>query len=460
MSFALKLMLTLVLTVVVAVGAVAFLANLSADQSFQDYVSMERRPQLETLLPALQDYYATRGSWAGAEDVLSTALPGGMGMGMGRGQGRGAQMGAMMAGGLIIADSQGRVVVDPTGESEGQRLGARVLRRGLLIESGGRVAGYLITRSGSSEQAYIGGLNRSILLAGATASLVAILLGLLLTRTVVKPLQVVRDAARRIGSRDLAYRVPVTTNDEVGDLARQFNDMAAALERDEELRRRMVADIAHELRTPLTVIRGQVEALQDGVFELTPDNVGPIHDQVLVLGRLVDDLRDLALAEAGRLPLELSDVDLFVLASRTMASFQPQAQARHVSLTLEEGDGPACVRADAQRLGQVLANLMSNALRHTPEGGGIMLRVWGDKQAVLLNVSDTGPGIEEKDLPFVFDRFYRGDRSRSRIEGGTGLGLAIARQIVEAHGGQISVSSPPNEGASFTISLPASTSGA
>jgi signal transduction histidine kinase len=454
MSFALKLMLTLAITVVVAVGAVAVVVNLAADQHFQDYVWMERRPQLLALLPALQEHYEVQGSWAGVEDILSAALPGNMGMG--RRQGRGPQMGMGSSGSLMVADDQGLVIADPAGESGGQSLSARVLERSLPIESGGRVVGYLVTSSGASEQTFIESLNRSILFAGTAASLVAILLGLLLTRTVVKPLQVLRDAARRIGSRDLVYRVPVTSDDEVGDLARQFNDMAAALERDENVRRRMMADIAHELRTPLTVIRGQVEALQDGVFELTPDNVSPIHDQVLLLSRLVDDLRDLALAEAGRLPLEFGQVDLGELSSRVVASFQPQAQARHISLNINRGAELPLVQADDQRLKQVLANLLSNALRHTPEGGSISLRLGTEKQKVLVTVSDTGPGIEEKDLPFVFDRFYRGDRSRSRTEGGVGLGLAIARQIVEAHGGEISVASPPHQGASFTVRLPAS----
>jgi len=315
--------------------------------------------------------------------------------------------------------------------------------------------GYLITSSSSSEQTFVAALNRSLLVAGLVAGLVAILLGLLLTRTVVKPLQTLRDAARRIGSRDLAYRVPVTSDDDVGELARQFNDMAAALERDEELRRRMMADIAHELRTPLTVIQGQVEALQDGVFELVPANIAPIHDQVIILSRLVNDLRDLALAEAGRLPLEFGQVDIGGLITRVVASFQSQAQARRIALRVDGEVALPPVCADAQRLGQVLANLLSNALRHTPEGGSIEVKTWGEEGAVCFSVSDTGPGIEAADLPFIFERFYRGDRSRSRTEGGAGLGLAIARQIVDAHGGQISVQSPPQQGARFTVRLPA-----
>jgi signal transduction histidine kinase len=453
MSFALKLMLTLALTVLVAVGTVAVLVNMSADQHFQDYVWMERRPQLLTLVPTLQEHYEAQRNWAGVEDVLSSAMPGGMGMA--RRQGRGSAQVGMENSGLMVADAQGRVVVDPTGEAQGQRLSARVLGRSLPIESGGRIVGYLVTSSGSSEQAFIEGLNRSILLAGAAASLVTILLGVLLTRTVVRPLRVVRDAARRIGLRDLAYRVPVTSDDEVGDLARQFNDMAAALERDEELRKRMMADIAHELRTPLAVIRGQVEALQDGVFELTPGSITPIHDQVLLLGRLVDDLRDLALAEAGRLPLEVDQVDTGGLISRVVASFQSQVHAKQVRLGIEVAAALPVVCADAQRLEQVLANLLSNALRHTPEGGSIEVKAWGEGQDVLFAVTDSGPGIASEDLPFVFDRFYRGDRSRSRTDGGAGLGLAITRQIVEAHGGQISVLSPPRQGASFTVRLPA-----
>lgn len=280
------------------------------------------------------------------------------------------------------------------------------------------------------------------------------LLGLALTRSLVKPLRMVRDAARRIGAGELTYRVPITSRDEIGDLARQFNEMAEALERDERLRRQMMADIAHELRTPLSVIRGQVEALQDGVFELSPENLKPIHDQTLLLGRLVEDLRDLALAEAGRLPLERTEVSLERLIRRIVEAFQPRAQEKGLALSVELPEALPPVQADAQRLEQVLENLLSNALRYTPAGGTVNVRAWEEPQWVVFTVEDTGTGIAAEDLPHIFERFYRADKARSRADGGTGLGLSIAKQLVEAHGGRISAESAPGKGTRFTVRLP------
>jgi signal transduction histidine kinase len=282
---------------------------------------------------------------------------------------------------------------------------------------------------------------------------VALLLGVLLIRTLSKPLRDVRAATRRLAAGDLSYRVPITTHDELGDVARQFNEMAAALERDEQLRQRLMADIAHELRTPLTVIRAQVEALGDGVFPLTPENIAPIHDQTIVLGRLVDDLRVLALAEAGRMPLERGEVDLAALARRAVESFAPQAQDKGLRLAYEGEAALPPISADAQRLAQVLGNLLSNAIRHTPPDGSVTVHAWADAQGTHMAVRDTGCGIAPEDLPHLFERFYRADRARSRADGGTGLGLAIAKQLVEAHGGKIAVESTVGVGTTFTITL-------
>jgi signal transduction histidine kinase len=286
------------------------------------------------------------------------------------------------------------------------------------------------------------------------AGVLAILLGLILTRSLVKPLRVVRDAARRIGAGELSHRVPVTTRDEIGDLATQFNEMAEALERDEQLRRQMMADIAHELRTPLSVIRGQVEALQDGVFALSPENIAPIHDQTLLLGRLVEDLRDLALAEAGRLPLERAEVAVDKLVRRVVEAFQPRAREKGLALSAELPESLPPALADAQRLEQVLGNLLSNALQHTPQGGAITVRAWGEPGWVSLAVQDNGAGIAAEDLPHIFERFYRSDKTRSRANGSTGLGLSIAKQLIEAHGGTIRVESTPGKGSTFTVRVP------
>jgi len=453
-SFALKLILALVLTVFVAVVVVAIPVNFSASRQFENYVVLGMRPWMRVLLPLLEEYYTAQGSWTGVEKVLlENARPG---MGPQRGAGMGMQSAEGMN--ILLADTQGLVMGDTAGRYEGKKLSRAVLQQGLPIQVSGRTVGYLLSSSGPREEEFRTKLNQSILLAGGVAGVLAILLGLILTRSLVKPLRVVRDAARRIGAGELSHRVPVASRDEIGDLAAQFNEMAEALERDEQLRRQMMADIAHELRTPLSVIRGQVEALQDGVFALSAENIAPIHDQTLLLGRLVEDLRDLALAEAGRLPLECAEVAVDRLIRRVVEAFQPRAREKGLALSAELPESLPPALADAQRLEQVLGNLLNNALQHTSQGGTITVRAWEEPGRVSFAVQDNGVGIAAEDLPHIFERFYRSDKARSRANGSTGLGLSIAKQLIEAHEGTISVESAPGKGSTFTVRLPQSNS--
>jgi signal transduction histidine kinase len=256
--------------------------------------------------------------------------------------------------------------------------------------------------------------------------------------------------------------VRVEADDEIGDLGQAFNQMAAELERAEVLRRQMTADIAHELRTPLSVIQGNVEALQDGLFPLTLEALEPIQTKTELLGRLVEDLRNLALAEAGQLPLDRQPTDLASLAEGAVTAFQPAAEAKGITLGLIAPPGLPPADADPQRIEQVLVNLLSNALRHTPAGGRVEIELASAaSNRLTLRITDTGPGIPPEALPNVFERFYRVDRGRGRGEGGdgTGLGLAVARSIVEAHGGIIKVENAPGRGASFWFALPATLPG-
>ena len=448
--FSLKLMLTLGLTVLVAAGAVAVLARLSAEQQFAAYVSPGLNQREAALLPTLVAYYGEHGEWDDVSEILGEDDED---HGWGAGQrGWGASAGAGAA--LTLADPGGEVEFDSSGLYPSHNVSASILKQAQPIEYQGRTVGYLLTGRGPRELAFTQNLTASIVGAGVLAGLVALLLGLLLTRAVVRPLRVVRDAAQRLGAGDLSSRVPVTSGDEIGDLARQFNEMAATLEGDEALRRKLMADVAHELRTPLAVLRAQVEALQDGVFEPTPENLTPLLQQTTLLGRLVDDLRDLALAESGQLHLERDEVDLGALLRRVVGAFQAQAGEKGVALTVETPAGPLTVCADAQRLEQILGNLLSNALRHTPSGGAVTVRGWPEGTGASFSVEDTGSGIAPQDLPHLFERFYRTDPARARADGGTGLGLSIAKQLVEAHGGTITVRSEVDRGSTFIVQLP------
>jgi two-component system OmpR family sensor kinase/two-component system sensor histidine kinase BaeS len=303
-------------------------------------------------------------------------------------------------------------------------------------------------------EAFLSQVRASLTWAALLAAALSLVLGILISRLLTAPLGRLTRAAQAVADGDLSQRVDAQSKDEIGELGRAFNGMTASLAEAEALRKNLMADVAHELRTPLTVVQGNLQAILDGVYPLEMAQVASLYDETRLLTRLVDDLHELALADAGQLRLEREPVDLGLLARTAVDSLAPAAEAAGVTLTLKVDEHAPTVVGDAGRLAQVLRNLLSNALRHTPAGGRLSVRVASTGGDALLEVSDTGTGIPPEDLPHVFDRFYRSEKSRGRGTGGAGLGLAIARQLVAAHGGQIQVTSPPGQGATFTITLP------
>ena len=274
---------------------------------------------------------------------------------------------------------------------------------------------------------------------------------------IATPLASVMAAADRVAEGDLSTRVPERGPGDFGRLARSFNRMIEELERADQQRRNLTADVAHELRTPLHIIQGNLEGVLDGVYEPTSEHINTTLDETRLLARLVDDLRTLSLAEAGQLPLMWEQVDVAELLADVSTSFSGQAEAAGIDLRVETEGGPSdlTITGDVGRLDQVLSNLLANALRYTPAGGVVTTQAQPTDGGVRIVVRDTGEGIPADDLPFIFDRFWRGDRSRSHTGGaGSGLGLAIARQLVQAHGGRIGVKSQPGQGTAFTIDLP------
>jgi signal transduction histidine kinase len=336
-----------------------------------------------------------------------------------------------------------------------------------VLHQGQETIGYLFVEGGSTftlndERQLVSRLSRAALTAGLVAAALSLLLAILLSIGLLRPIRALTQAATRLAHRDLSQRVQVRGDDEVAQLGRTFNQMADSLQRAENSRREMTADIAHELRNPLAVQRANLEALQDGVFPLTPESLDPILEQNLLLTRLVDDLRTLALADAGQLELQVTPTDFPALVRRVCERFTAQANASQVRLSLDVSSGVAdngaahSLRLDPLRVEQILNNLLSNALRHTPQGGKVTVRLDSDEHRARLSVRDSGPGIPPEALPAVFERFFRADRSRSRSEGGTGLGLAIARQLAEAHGGSLNAANHPEGGAEFCLTLPGS----
>ena len=288
-----------------------------------------------------------------------------------------------------------------------------------------------------------------------TTLIVAVVAGGLLGRGLSLPIERLVTATKAIGSQELTHRVKVTGAQEIRDLADNFNQMTASLAHSEQLRRNMMADVSHELLTPLTVLQGNLRAILDDVYALDKEEIGKLYAQNKLLIHLVRDLRQLSQAEAGQLPLHITSVDINTLTKATSAIFVPLAQEKNITIDLALAAQLPNVAGDADRLRQVLHNLLANALRHTPEGGQITISTVLLQDEIHLAIADTGDGITPELLPHVFDRFYRSEAGLRRDSGGAGLGLAISNAIVRAHNGHITASSAGiNQGSTFCICLP------
>jgi signal transduction histidine kinase len=307
---------------------------------------------------------------------------------------------------------------------------------------------------GAPEFRFLMQLRRATWLAALTGILAAVILGAVLARYVTAPLRQIASAAARVGRGDLTGDLPVPSEDELGRLALAFNAMTADLRRLEEHRKHMTADIAHELRNPLAVLQANLEGMLDGIVEASPERLAALHTQVRLLGRLVDDLRDLSLAQAGRLVLNRADTDIRALATDAVAVMLPRAQEKGVALRREFAADVPRISVDRDRILQVIHNLLDNAIRHTPGGGSVTVGLGVIGQDVHLTVHDTGSGIPPEELDRVFERFYRLDAARARASGGAGLGLAVVKSLVDAHGGRVWVTSGPGQGTSFAVALP------
>jgi signal transduction histidine kinase len=297
-------------------------------------------------------------------------------------------------------------------------------------------------------------VNWTLLITAVMAGIAAITLTVILSRRILHPVAALTLAARRMERGDLDQRVKVHASGEIGELAHAFNAMAEALSRNEGLRRNMVSDIAHELRTPLTNIRGYLEAIQDGVLEADRDTVDMLHDEAILLNRLIEDLQELALAEAGALRLETQELELCSVIEQSITASLANAKSKDVKLYSQLPEELPLVTADQRRVSQILHNLINNAITHTSNKGEVRISAEIFPNELEVFVTDTGEGIDAEHLPYLFERFYRADPSRSRATGGAGLGLAIVKNLVEAQGGRVQVDSIKGKGATFSFTLP------
>lgn len=442
-SLALKLTLAfLIVGIAGAVIVAAFVGQLTRKE-FDRFVA--DRYQYDILSEA-SDYYATNGSWDGFQASL------------GRRHGPGGSSRTLPP--IAVEDAGGLVVFSSVpGYETGEQVSEDDKSTALPVEVDGSTVGYIrfieYSRSGNGretpEEEFLAGVDRAILWSAVAAAGLALLLGAILANTISRPVRELTAATKAVAGGELGHQVPVRTQDEIGELAQSFNQMSADLAHSNQLRRQMTADIAHDLRTPLSVILGYSEALADGKLPGTPETFDAMYRQAQHLNRLIEDLRTLSLADAGQLSLVRRPVEPRGLLEHTALAYLPAAEAGGVSLVVEEVDAPL-IPVDLDRILQVLGNLVSNALRHTPHGGQVSLSAAQENGYVLLRVRDTGPGIPVEDLPHIFERFYRADKTRE-ANGASGLGLAIARSLVEAHNGRITAENV-TDGAQFVISLP------
>ena len=446
-SLRFRLLSITIIVLVVAVGTVAFFASQSTSSEFRrslqgilDYPSLN----IETKIGVINKLIATRGGERIIWEELQTMLEG---------------MERSSQARYVVADLDGRVLADSAGELIGDRINTALSKpfAAFLIEKT-PVLAYIVPLESYNlatiESQFNSSVNRSIIIAIALAGMVGLLLTYFLSRSILKPVDELIKAARAMEKGDLTQRVNVRGRGELDQLASAFNAMAEGLTRLEQLRQNMVTDVAHELRTPLSNVRGYLEALRDGVVEPTPEMIASVYEEAMLLNRLVDDLQELAMAEAGQLKLVTQPVNICEVIDKVVLSLMPQAIAKEIDLGTDLQDDLPLVEADPERLSQVLSNLINNAIVNTPPDGEITIQAQTIDSQVEVSVQDTGMGISAEHLPYVFERFYRADQSRARSTGGAGLGLAIVKQLVEAQGGQVAIESQVNAGTRVSFTSP------
>jgi len=475
MTLTRKLTLAFLLIAVTAAAIVAVSIRLTNATRLNQLILEQQRANFTTLVT---DYYQQNGSLNGLNRYINTTLRANPPQPNQKNPDPTVPDRRNIFG---FADTNGIVIVPLQPQfSLGQRIPANIIARNTPLNVNGVFIGTILSPPSPpgltpQEQAYLQRTNQALTYAAIGAAALALIVGFLLARTLTRPLRALTDATEKMAGGELSQQVTVNSKDEIGELADSFNRMSREVTRSNQLRKQMTADIAHDLRTPLTVIAGYVESMRDGDLAPTPERLDAIYAEIERLQRLVSDLRLLAVTDAGELRLNLAPVNPQALLERVAASFKLSAEQKGITLRVQTDAPLPDLTADESRLDRVLSNLVSNAIRHTPAGGtvsilatrpytGTQVDTYTGKQtqhgehnmqSVVITVADTGEGIPASDLPHIFDRFYRADKSRTDADGASsGLGLAIAKALVEAHGGRIWAESVLGEGTRFEIELP------
>ncbi|HEX9897040.1 MAG TPA: ATP-binding protein [Dehalococcoidales bacterium] len=453
-SLQFRLLLAFVLVILVAIGTVSiFVLQNTGNELEQFDIRTEQNQADRTGFLLSQYYYINNLSWDGVQTIVE-------------------QMGTAEGQHIVVTDATGTIVANSQGNSLGKQYHTTAPGIKLFLPSppsrGGRptsssqetVIGMLYINPENARPALTKNLadtiNQFLLWGGLLAIAIALVLTLVLSRRISSPVRALTTTARKLGQGDFSQRVPSKGKGEMAELAQAFNSMADDIERNEKLRQNLVADTAHELRTPLSNLRGYLEAIKDDVVKPDATTINSLYEEATLLTRLVDDLQELALADASELKLVIQAEDISGVIKQAVVSSQSQASDKGITLLTDLPDKLPLCNIDSQRIAQVLHNLINNAATHTPREGSITISARESDKYVEVIVADTGEGIPVEELPNIFERFYRVDRSRSRRTGGSGLGLTIAKRLVEAHGGKISVQSEPGKGSRFTFTVPVS----
>lgn len=455
-----KLFFAILLTCVVIALAMAAAMRTSFNQGFLGYLNEQEEQRLETLRPTLASAYAQHGNWDflrhNPRRWFSLIRPPGMPASEGSpGRQRPAPPESDLTGlslRVSLLDAQKNLVIGNPRLSPDAKL--------KTIEVDGQTVGWVAlvpfqqVSTGAALRFQAQQLKSSYLI-GGIAILLAALVAWLLARMFLAPLRHIAAATHRLTTGDYATRVEVASRDELGQLAEDFNHLALTLGKNEKLRRAFMADVSHELRTPLAVLKGELEALQDGVRPLTPAAILSLQSEVAMLGKLIDDLYELSLSDAGALSYRKSQTDILDVLRMAADTFRERFAQREIALEMDIPTRQAAFcHADPDRLRQLFANLLENAARYTDAGGKLVITAALEQRTIKLEFQDTKPGVPDDMLPHLFERFFRGEQSRSRSTGGAGLGLAICRNIVESHQGTIAASASPLGGLRITVTLP------
>jgi two-component system, OmpR family, sensor histidine kinase BaeS len=457
LSISTKLFAAVFASVLLVILAMSAATGWSFQRGFIGYLNDQGTTRLEKALPRLAEFYRREGSWQRFRDdprqlfELMRPIPGvDFPLDVPREE-------------AMMPDSTGALFRTALLDVQQQRIvgykkpGADAIMRPILLD--GKTVGWLSLAPFQSVSEGGGEIFRRYqfhisLIVGFGSLLLATLIAWWISRILLGPVKRVAAATHRLAAGEYNCRVAVASQDEVGQLARDFNQLALTLERNERMRRDFMADVSHELRTPLAILRGELEALEDGVRPLDRNALWSLQTEVGLLGKLIEDLYELSLADVGALTYRKSKADVGALLSMSVELFRERSVARCLSLELKLPARPYVLEVDASRLQQLFGNLLENSMRYTAAGGHVRVSLRPDPQALIIDIIDTAPGVSAEQLPRLFERFYRGDTSRNRANGGAGLGLAICRNIVEAHGGRIDAAHSPEGGLWLSIRLP------